>query len=367
MAMRDGARRFRSTTGCAARTGYRAAAEAIRDRLRDYGLEEVEIISLPADGTHLLRHPALAARLERALRRACGRGGERIASWAEQPISLAQDSVSGRAEAELVDIGAGTSESDYQGKEVRGRLVLTSSQPEAVAGARHRPLRRGGHRLLGAEPAHRLVGRGREPGPLGPSRAPSPEHPTFAFMVSPARARAWQERLRRGEAVRLRAEVDAGREPERLSDPDRDHPGPRGATRRSSISCHLDHPNRRAPTTMPSGCAGDPRGGAHPEPADPRAARCRGRSGRSASSGRAEIEATIALLNARPEFARRTLATIHLDMIGGDTEITKSILRVARLAAQPAELRLRRRLHLRALGQRPVAALCRHRRGAPCR
>ncbi|MGQ0559987.1 MAG: hypothetical protein ACT4OE_10480 [Sphingosinicella sp.] len=42
----------------------------------------------------------------------------------------------------------------------------------------------------------------------------------------------------------------------------------------------------------------------------------------------AEIEATIALLNARPEFARRTLATVHLDMIGGNTEVTGSILRV---------------------------------------
>ena len=41
-----------------------------------------------------------------------------------------------------------------------------------------------------------------------------------------------------------------------------------------------------------------------------------------------EIEGTIALLNARPEFARRTLATIHLDMIGGNSEITKSVLRV---------------------------------------
>jgi hypothetical protein len=34
------------------------------------------------------------------------------------------------------------------------------------------------------------------------------------------------------------------------------------------------------------------------------------------------------LLNARPEFATHTLATIHLDMIGGDTDKTKSILRV---------------------------------------
>src|SRR3954470_2323960 len=30
--------------------GYRAAAELIRNRLRDDGLEEVDVISLPADG-----------------------------------------------------------------------------------------------------------------------------------------------------------------------------------------------------------------------------------------------------------------------------------------------------------------------------
>ena len=41
-----------------------------------------------------------------------------------------------------------------------------------------------------------------------------------------------------------------------------------------------------------------------------------------------EVECTISLLNARPEFAERTLATIHLDMIGGRTETTKGILRV---------------------------------------
>ena len=139
--------------------GYRAAAEAIRDRLRDYGLDGVEIISLPADGRIFYgtqrSRPGWNARSAELWE-----GAERIASWAEQPISLAQDSVSGRADAELVDIGAGTSEADYQGKEVRGRLVLTSSQPERGPGPRRRPLRRRGHRLLGAEPAHRLVGRG---------------------------------------------------------------------------------------------------------------------------------------------------------------------------------------------------------------
>ena len=150
-------------------TGFRAAAEAIRDRLQSYGLEGVEIISLPADGTIFYgtqrSRPGWNARSAELWE-----GNERIASWADQPLSLAQDSVSGRAEAELVDIGAGTSEADYQGKDVRGRLVLTSSQPEAVQDLAIGRYRRGGDRLLGAEPAHRLVGRGRDPAPLGPSQ-----------------------------------------------------------------------------------------------------------------------------------------------------------------------------------------------------
>ncbi len=87
------------------------------------------------------------------------------------------------------------------------------------------------------------------------------EHPTFAFMVSPARARGWQERLRRGETVRLRAEVDAGQSPERLSDPDRDHPGP--AARPGD---RLFLPSRPSQSRRQRQCIGlrrHPRSGAH--------------------------------------------------------------------------------------------------------
>jgi aminopeptidase YwaD len=121
--------------------GYRAAAELIRDRLREYGLSEVDIISLPADGkifygTQRSRpawNASFAELWEQRQDGAKWRDAERIASWADQPITLAQDSVSGRAGAELVDVGAGTSAGDYAGKEVRGKLILTSSQPGEVA------------------------------------------------------------------------------------------------------------------------------------------------------------------------------------------------------------------------------------------
>jgi hypothetical protein len=303
--------------------GFRAAAEAIRDRLRDYGLEGVEIISLPADGTIFYgtqrSRPGWNARSAELWE-----GRQRIASWAEQPISLAQDSVSGRAEADLVDIGAGTSEADYQGREVRGRLVLTSSQPSAIQDLAIG--RFGAAGIISWAQNQRTAWYGDDESLVRWGHLETfSDHPTFAFMVSPARARGWQERLRRGEAVRLRAEVNAGRSPSAYLIPTAIIPG-RRRDQEIVFSCHLDHPNPGANDNA-SGCAGELevartlsqliRSGALPRPE---------RTIRFIWP--AEIEATIALLNARPEFARRTLATVHLDMIGGNSEVTKSVLRV---------------------------------------
>jgi len=303
--------------------GYRAAAEAIRDRLRDYGLEGVEIISLPADGRIFYgtqrSRPGWNARFAELWE-----GPQRIASWAEQPISLAQDSVSGRAEADLVDIGSGTAESDYAGKEMRGRLVLTSSQPSEVAAlavGRH-----GAAGIVSWAQNQRTAWWGDDESLVRWGHLDSfAAHPTFAFMVSPARARGWLERLRRGEAVRLRAEVDAGQSPSAYLIPTAIIPG-RRRDREIVYSCHLDHPSPGANDNA-SGCAGILE-----------IARTLQRLIRAGTLPRPErtirfiwppeIEGTIALLNARPEFARRTLATIHLDMIGGNSEITKSTLRV---------------------------------------
>jgi aminopeptidase YwaD len=303
--------------------GYRAAAEAIRDRLVQYGLEGVEIISLPADGTIFYgtqrSRPAWNARFAELWE-----GPQRIASWAEQPIILAQDSVSGRADADLVDIGAGTAESDYQGKEVSGRLVLTSSQPGAVALlaiGRH-----GAAGIVSWAQNQRTAWWGEDESLIRWGHLETfAAYPTFAFMVSPARARAWQERLRRGEAVHLRAEVDAGQAAGAYLIPTAIIPG-REPDREIVYSCHLDHPSPGANDNA-SGCAGILEvarslkrlidSGALPRPRHT-----------IRFIWPAEVEGTIALLNARPEFARRTLATIHLDMIGGNSEITRSILRI---------------------------------------
>ncbi len=57
--------------------GFRAAAEHVAAELRRYGLSAVEIVEIPADGTTLLRHPALAPAVGRRVRGALGAGGAR--------------------------------------------------------------------------------------------------------------------------------------------------------------------------------------------------------------------------------------------------------------------------------------------------
>ncbi|HEY0086448.1 MAG TPA: M28 family peptidase, partial [Allosphingosinicella sp.] len=246
-----------------------------------------------------------------------------IASFADQPITLAQDSVSGKAEGALVDIGAGTSPADYEGKDLRGKLVLTSSQPEAVA--KMAVTQRGAAGIVSWAQNQKSAWWGEDESLIRWGHLSTWEDPAFAFMVSPARARAWQEWLAKGETVRLRAAVDAGRSAGEYRIPTAVIPG-KDRSKEIVFSCHLDHPSPGANDNA-SGCSGilEVARSLNQLIAD----------GRLPKPDRTlrfiwpcEIECTIALLNARPEFAKRTLATIHLDMIGGNTEITKGTLKV---------------------------------------
>ena len=47
-----------------------------------------------------------------------------LGDWATDPIRLADYSHSADVETALIDVGAGTAEADYAGKDVRGKIVL---------------------------------------------------------------------------------------------------------------------------------------------------------------------------------------------------------------------------------------------------
>ena len=314
--------------------GFRAAAERVRDRAKEYGLSEVEILELPADGKVFYgtqrSRPAWDADFAELWEQKEENGrwvdSERIASWESRPIVLAQDSASGEAAAGLVDVGAGMAEGDYKGKDVKGKLILTSSQPGAAY-----PLAvdRFGAAGIVSYAQNQVTGWWKEDenlvrwGHLDTFPAPK----TFAFMVSLKQARAWQARLAAGETVRLRASVQAGQHPGAYSIATGVVPG---ADREHEIvlSCHLDH-QRPGANDNASGCS------AILETARTLAKLVR--EGKLAPPRRTirfvwppEIEGTISLLNARPDLAARALAVIHMDMVGGDAEITKAVFHVTR-------------------------------------
>jgi hypothetical protein len=197
--------------------GFRAAAEFVAGELREDGLAGVEIVEIPADGrvfygTQRSRRPwdaEFAELWELAKSGDAWAPVHRLASWDTLPLSLAQDSESADVTAELVDVGAGTKPEDYAGRDVGGKIVLVSSQPEAVV-----PLavnRFGAAGIVSYAQNQHTAWWGEDENLVRWGHAGSfNAKPTFAFMVSPKTARAFQQRLRDGAEIRLHAVVRAG-------------------------------------------------------------------------------------------------------------------------------------------------------------
>src|SRR5207244_1956732 len=148
----EGIARFHRQRGS---KGFHEAAELVAERLRAYGLSDVEILQFPADGKIFYgtqrSRPAWDAEVgdlretwfhiegkttvtpnglstsDRLIPRQ-----KLIASYEAEPVVLAEDSESADLTAELADVGEGNKESDYAGKDAKGKIVLVSGQRGAV-------------------------------------------------------------------------------------------------------------------------------------------------------------------------------------------------------------------------------------------
>ena len=316
--------------------GFRSAAEHIVKQLRDYGLTDARIEQFPADGkifygTQKSRPPwdvEFAELWELREQGGAWTRHARLTSWDAMPITLAQDSESGEATAELVDVNNGTSESDYGNKDVRGKIVLAAAQPGVVA--RLAVERFGAAGIVSYAQNQRTAWFGENEnlvrwGHLDTFAA----KPAFAFMISLKQARNFQTRLARREKIRLHATVRAGKHAGSYDVATATIPGadPNLRDKEIAFSCHLDH-QRPGANDNASGSV------AILEVA--RAINKLINEGKLARPARTlrfiwppEIEGTIALLNAKPEFASRIKAVIHMDMVGGGPE-TKAIFHVTR-------------------------------------
>jgi hypothetical protein len=311
--------------------GFHSAAELIAERARAYGLQDVQILQFPADGkiyygTQRARQGWDAKEGELAEIRD-GRNAK-IASYAAEPVVLAEDSESADVTADLIDVGGGTQDGDYANKDVRGKIVLAAEQPGEVQDLAVGKFGAAG--IVSYAQNQKTAWSGEDDNLIrwGHLESFSPNK-TFAFMVSLKTARAMQERLGRKETIRLHAVVDAGQHPGFYEVVTAVIPGsdPLLKDQEIAFSCHLDH-QRPGANDNASGCV-----------TILEAARTLQKlidDGQLPRPGRTlrfiwppEIEGTITLLNAKPAFAKRIKAVVHMDMVGGGTD-TKAVFHVTR-------------------------------------
>lgn len=309
--------------------GFHAAAELIAEQARAYGLSNVQVLQFPADGNEFYgtqrARPAWDAE-EGELWELKDGTEHKIASYAAEPIVLAEDSESADVSADLVDVGDGSKESDYAGKDIAGKIVLVSAAAWEVQDLAIGKLKAAGIVSYAQNQETAWSGDNDNLVRWGHLTTFS-ANKTFAFMVSLKTARALSARLRNGEAIRLHARVRAGQHPGFYEIVTATIDGTDAAGSEIAYSCHLDH-QRPGANDNASGCV-----------TILEVARTlqklidAGKLPRPSRTIRfiwpPEIEGTVTLLNARPEFVARIAVAIHMDMVGGGPE-TKAVFHVTR-------------------------------------
>ncbi|MFQ5790219.1 MAG: DUF4910 domain-containing protein, partial [Acidobacteriota bacterium] len=309
--------------------GYHRAAEYVRRQATAYGLEDVEIIALPADGETNYHHfrAYYGWNVEEGALWEVSPKSRRIADFEEMPVALADYSQDAEVTAPLIDVGPGTRGEDYSGKNVRDKIVLAGGPPAAV----HRQAvdRRGAAGILSYFPNQRTGWSGDDPelvrwGHLDPFNTGN----RFAFMIGPGKARELQARLAGGEKIELHARVRARLVPGHFEVVTAVLPGSELPGEEILFTCHLDHQNPGA---------NDNASGAATLLEVARTLSRLVHAGTLAPPRRTirfvwppEIAGTYAFLSRHPEIVARLKAGIHMDMVGGIPPTTRSVFFLSR-------------------------------------
>ena len=117
--------------------GYRHAAEYVANSLTEAGLNDVAIHDFPMDGHAEYRGWAAdpAWDVTQAEIKMLTPIERPLADWTKEPIAVHQGSwgtPEGGVLAQLIDVGEGLSESDFAGKSIQGRIVLSSGPTQRV-------------------------------------------------------------------------------------------------------------------------------------------------------------------------------------------------------------------------------------------
>jgi hypothetical protein len=309
-----------------ATTEFEQAANFILERAQEYGLKDVHAEQFAIDGKieYGLMRSHIAWNVEAGRLWQIEPQHTLLGDWATDPIRLADYSHSADVEAPLVDVGAGSLESDYDGKDVRGKIVLADgvlSTVQQLAVEKH-----GAAGIVSDMPNQSTAWSGLDTTVVRWGHLDGSLTKGFAFMVSRGTASDLRAQMAAGHPVRLgahvKAEVGAG------------HwtvvtgiiPGTDAAAGEIVYSCHLDH-QRPGANDNGSGCV-----------TILESARVLARLIGNGSLKRPsrtlrfiwgpEVEGTMAYLSRHPDIRASMRADVHMDMVGGDLFKNKSVLHV---------------------------------------
>lgn len=182
--------------------GLWRVAEYYQQKTREYGLADVRLIRQASTTRPWNARAAELWIVEPA--------PERLASYLQSELHLADNSRATDVTADLIDVGAGVAESDYAGKDVARKVVLAYGSVNTVM---REAVRRGAHGVIWY------------PDPLSERSFAYPEQlrwttlspqaidgvePTFAFVLSMRQGVVLRNRLAQArQPIRVRAAVDA--------------------------------------------------------------------------------------------------------------------------------------------------------------
>ena len=315
-----------------ASSGFHDAAVYIAEKAREYGLQDVHIESFPADGKTMYNtfRSYYGWEVEAGVLTEISPHQEVIADYSRIPVSLADYSNDANVTAELIDVGKGSAEADYTGKDVKGKIVLCSAN---VADAHREAVEKRGAVGLLSYQANQVTGwSGDYPdnirwGHLSPYNLKN----SFAFMISLRRARELQKRLAGNEKIQLHAVVKAHMKPGNFEVVTGIIPGTDPTAGEIVFSCHLCHEKAGA---------NDNASGAATILEDARVLAALIKEGKLPHPRRTirfiwppEIAGTMCYFARHPDEVRKMIAAIHMDMVGGDFNKTKAIFHLTHTPA----------------------------------
>ncbi len=244
----------RSSIACRRRRGSTRRSNTSANRPRRSGLSDIRVESFPGDGRTyfgtLLGNRGWRVK-SGALWQISPRA-RKITSTTDAAVAVADNSESADVTAALIDVGSGTTAAGYEGKDVRGKLVLADGNPGAVHAQAVE--QRGAAGIISYN-ANQQTGWWRDDADLvrwGHLDAQGRAN-AFAIMISLREAREFQRLLAAGDDGH--AARHGGRRQQRsvaLRDGDGDHSrhGLPLPARSSSVATSITR--SRAPTTTPA-------------------------------------------------------------------------------------------------------------------